>query len=156
MTRETQQWGYWLGKLINVPSSLTKEWRHHTRKSWNTKSQTTSGLADEENLFDLAYPSRVSCKNLKRQKTGQKRWQTDHCWSQEWFSKTVKYGGFIWKRTLRLAMRRAKTQKMVFYEGGNEQGNSSSRKSKESGGTIVIVDDACAGYFLIRRFFLGI
>jgi len=39
-------------------------------------------------------------------------------------------------------MRRAKTQKMVFYEGGNERGNSSSRKSKGSGGTIVIVDDA--------------
>ncbi len=43
---------------------------------------------------------------------------------------------------LRLAMRRAKTQKMVFYEKGNEQGNSSSGKSKGSGGTIVIVDDA--------------
>ena len=39
-------------------------------------------------------------------------------------------------------MRRAKTQKMVIYEGGNEQGNSGSRKSKGSGGTIVIVDDA--------------
>ena len=39
-------------------------------------------------------------------------------------------------------MRRAKTQKMVFYEGGDEQGDSSSRKSKKSGGTIVIVDDA--------------
>ena len=52
---------------------------------------------------------------------------------------------------LRLAMRRAKTQKMIFNEGGgNEQGNSSSRKSKESGGTIVIVDDACAGYLVIR------
>lgn len=49
---------------------------------------------------------------------------------------------FNWKRMLRLAMRRAKTQKMVFYEGGNEQENSSSRKSQESGGTIVIVDDA--------------
>ena len=43
---------------------------------------------------------------------------------------------------LRLAMRRAKTQKMVFYEGGDEQGNSSRRKSRKSGGTIVIVDDA--------------
>ena len=43
---------------------------------------------------------------------------------------------------LRFAMGRAKTQKMVFYEGGDEQGDSSSRKSKESGGTIVIVDDA--------------
>jgi hypothetical protein len=54
---------------------------------------------------------------------------------------------------LRLAMRRAKTQKMVFYEGGNELGNSSRRKSKESGGTIVIVDDACAGNLLIRPVF---
>jgi hypothetical protein len=54
--------------------------------------------------------------------------------------------GELWefngKRMLRLAMRRAKTQKMVFYKGGNEQENSSSRKSKASGGTIVIVDDA--------------
>ena len=43
---------------------------------------------------------------------------------------------------LRLAMRRAKTQQMVFYEGGNELGNSSSRKSKGSGSAKVIVDDA--------------
>ena len=66
---------------------------------------------------------------------------------------------------LRLAMRRAKIQKMVFYGGGNEQGNSSSRKSKESGSAIVIMDDAtqdistlygsCAGYSLIRQVFLG-
>ena len=66
---------------------------------------------------------------------------------------------------LRLAKRRAKTQKQFFYEWGDEQGNSSSRKSKESGATIVIVDDAtqdistlygsCAGYLLIRRFFWG-
>jgi len=42
----------------------------------------------------------------------------------------------------RLAMRRAKTQKMIIYEGRKEQGNSSSRKSKRSGSTIVIVDDA--------------
>jgi hypothetical protein len=48
---------------------------------------------------------------------------------------------------LRLAIRRAKTQKMVFMKGGNEQGNSSSRKSKESGGTIVIVDDATGPVF---------
>ncbi len=73
---------------------------------------------------------------------------------------------FNWKRMLRLAMRRAKTQKMVFYEGGNEQGNSSSRKSKESGGTIVIVDDAtqdiftlygsCAGYLLNHQILVAI
>jgi len=43
---------------------------------------------------------------------------------------------------LRLAMRRAKTQKMVFHEGGNEPGNSISGKSKGSGVTKVIVDDA--------------
>ena len=44
---------------------------------------------------------------------------------------------------LRLAMRRAKTQRMVFFvKEGNELGNSSSGKSKGSGGTIVIVDDA--------------
>ena len=39
-------------------------------------------------------------------------------------------------------MRRAKTQKMDIYEGGNEQGNSSSRKSKGSGGTIIIMNNA--------------
>ena len=49
---------------------------------------------------------------------------------------------FNWKRMLRLAMRRAKIQKMVFFmEGVTSRGNSSSRKSKESGSTIVIVDD---------------
>jgi hypothetical protein len=72
---------------------------------------------------------------------------------------------FNWKRMLRLAMRRAKIQKMVFYGGGNEQGNSSSRKSKESGGTIVIVDDAthdipklyssCVGYLTHPSGFFG-
>ena len=39
-------------------------------------------------------------------------------------------------------MRRAKTQQMVIYEGGNKQGNSSSRKSKGSGGPIIIMNNA--------------
>ena len=50
-------------------------------------------------------------------------------------------------------MGRAITQKMVFYEGGNEQGDSSSRKSKESGGTIVIVDDATQDISTLMQFF---
>jgi hypothetical protein len=62
---------------------------------------------------------------------------------------------FNWKRVLRLAMRRAKTQKMVFMRGVTSRGTQSSRKSKESGGTIVIVDDATQDISTLYGSFAG-
>lgn len=56
--------------------------------------------------------------------------------------KTVNYGSSAEKERSDLLTRRAKTQKMVFYEGRNELGNSSSGKSSVWRGAIVIVDDA--------------
>ena len=42
------------------------------------QSGVDSGL-DHETIRRVKDGKRVSCKNLNRQKTGLKRWQTDHC-----------------------------------------------------------------------------